>query len=129
DGEAGCESGNDEDEEEEEISSTDRVGAEQKYDEAMDNAEEEDGLKRYREARSHEMFPDEVDTPIDVAARIRFQRYRGLKSFRSSPWDPMENLPLNYSRIFQFQNFERTRRRILAEAAVEEEGAMVNPIK
>lgn len=37
----------------------------------------------------------------------------------------MENLPQNYSRIFQFQNFERTRRRILAEAATEEEGAMV----
>ena len=37
----------------------------------------------------------------------------------------MENLPLNYSRIFQFQSFERTRRRILAEAAEEEEGAMV----
>lgn len=37
----------------------------------------------------------------------------------------MENLPLNYSRIFQFQSFERTRHRILAEAAAEEEGAMV----
>lgn len=37
----------------------------------------------------------------------------------------MENLPLNYSRIFQFQSFERTRRRTLAEAAMEEEGAMV----
>uniref|UniRef100_A0AAR2M2D8 Pre-rRNA-processing protein TSR1 homolog n=1 Tax=Pygocentrus nattereri TaxID=42514 RepID=A0AAR2M2D8_PYGNA len=110
---------------EEEISLTDCVAAEQKYDEAMDQAEEEHGLKHYREARSHEMFPDEVDTPIDVPARTRFQRYRGLKSFRSSPWDPMENLPLNYSRIFQFQNFERTRRRILAEAAAEEQGAMV----
>ncbi|KAI5626714.1 pre-rRNA-processing protein TSR1-like isoform X1 [Silurus asotus] len=114
-----------EDEEEEEISSAGRVGAEEKYDEDIDKAEEEDGLRRYREARSHEMFPDEVDTPLDVPARTRFQRYRGLKSFRSSPWDPMENLPLNYSRIFQFQNFERTRRRVLAEAASQEEGAMV----
>lgn len=48
-----------------------------------------------------------------------------MKSFRSSPWDPMENLPLNYSRIFQFQSFDRTRRRILTEAAEDEEGAMV----
>lgn len=59
----------------------------------------------------------------------RFQRYRGLKSFRSSPWDPMENLPLNYSRIFQFQSFDRTRRRILTEAAEDEEGAMVKQNK
>uniref|UniRef100_A0A1A8CPL8 Pre-rRNA-processing protein TSR1 homolog n=2 Tax=Nothobranchius kadleci TaxID=1051664 RepID=A0A1A8CPL8_NOTKA len=114
-----------EEEEEEEVCSTERAGADQRYDEHMDEAAEEEGLKRYREARSHEMFPDEVDTPIDSPARIRFQRYRGLKSFRSSPWDPMENLPLDYSRIFQFQSFERTRRRVLAEAAAEEEGAMV----
>ncbi|XP_047450999.1 pre-rRNA-processing protein TSR1 homolog [Mugil cephalus] len=111
-------------EEEEEVCSSERTGADQRYDDHMDEAAEEEGLKRYREARSNEMFPDEVDTPRETAARIRFQRYRGLKSFRSSPWDPMENLPLNYSRIFQFQSFERTRRRILAEAAIEEEGAM-----
>ncbi|XP_077397944.1 pre-rRNA-processing protein TSR1 homolog [Festucalex cinctus] len=114
-----------EEEEEEEVCSTERAGADQRYDEHMDEAAEEEGLQRYREARANEMFPDEVDTPLDVAARIRFQRYRGLKSFRSSPWDPMENLPHNYSRIFQFQSFERTRRRVLAEAAEEEEGAMV----
>ncbi|KAG9265207.1 hypothetical protein AMEX_G21577 [Astyanax mexicanus] len=114
-----------EDEEQEEISSTGRVRFDLKYDEGMDETEEKDGLQRYREARTQEMFPDEVDTPLDIPAKTRFQRYRGLKSFRSSPWDPMENLPLNYSRVFQFQNFERTRRRILAEAAAEEEGAMV----
>ncbi|XP_070685817.1 pre-rRNA-processing protein TSR1 homolog [Pempheris klunzingeri] len=119
-----CASEEDE-EEEEEVCSTERAGADQRYDAHMDEAAEEEGLKRYREARANEMFPDEVDTPLDMSARIRFQRYRGLKSFRSSPWDPMENLPLNYSRIFQFQNFERTRHRILAEAAAEEEGAMV----
>ncbi|XP_070826451.1 pre-rRNA-processing protein TSR1 homolog [Chaetodon trifascialis] len=123
---SGCASEEEEeDEEEEEVCSTERIGADQRYDEHIDEAAEEEGLKRYREARAHEMFPDEVDTPLDMAARIRFQRYRGLKSFRSSPWDPMENLPLNYSRIFQFQSFERTRHRILAEAAAEEDGAMV----
>uniref|UniRef100_A0A8C7YVS3 Pre-rRNA-processing protein TSR1 homolog n=1 Tax=Oryzias sinensis TaxID=183150 RepID=A0A8C7YVS3_9TELE len=113
-----------EEEEEEEVCSTERAGADHRYDENMDQAGEEEGLKLYREARSHEMFPDEVDTPLDIPARTRFQRYRGLKSFRTSPWDPMENLPHNYSRIFQFQSFERTRRRILAEAAAEDEGAL-----
>lgn len=66
-----------------------------------------------------------LDWSCNCSTGLRFQRYRGLKSFRTSPWDPMENLPQNYSRIFQFQNFERTRRRILAEAAAKEEGAMV----
>ncbi|KAG7478508.1 pre-rRNA-processing protein TSR1-like [Solea senegalensis] len=120
-----CGSEDEEEEEEEEVCSTERAGADQRYDEHMDEAAEEEGLKRYREARANEMFPDEVDTPLDAAAKTRFQRYRGLKSFRSSPWDPMENLPLNYSRIFQFQSYERTRHRILAETAAEEEGAMV----
>ncbi|XP_066551514.1 pre-rRNA-processing protein TSR1 homolog [Amia ocellicauda] len=103
----------------------DRDGPEQRYDDKMDQQEESEALRRYREARADQMFPDEVDTPLDIPARTRFQRYRGLKSFRSSPWDALENLPADYARIFQFQDFERTRRRVFAQVAEEEEGAMV----
>lgn len=59
-------------EEEEEISSTGRTGVDQKYDEDIDEAEEGEGLRRYREARANEMFPDEVDTPLDVPAKTRY---------------------------------------------------------
>ncbi len=58
-------------EEEEEISSPGCTGADQNYDEGMDEAEEGEGLRRYREARGNEMFPDEVDTPLDVPAKTR----------------------------------------------------------
>lgn len=76
----------------------------------------------FLEAHEDELFPDEVDTPRDVLAKIRFQKYRGLQSFRTSPWDPKENLPLDYSRTFQFANFQRTRKRVVKE---ERSGAKV----
>lgn len=53
------------------MTSTDHRAADQRYDEHMDEAEEGEGLKRYREARANEMFPDEVDTPLDSAAKTR----------------------------------------------------------
>lgn len=37
-----------------------------------------------------------------------------MKSFRTSPWDPYENLPVDYSRIFQFENFKHSQRKALA---------------
>ncbi|CAG2220967.1 TSR1 [Mytilus edulis] len=70
-------------------------------------------LKKIKEERLHVMFPDEVDTPMERTARERFTRYRGLKSFRTSPWDPKENLPLDYARIFQFANFRQTKKRVM----------------
>lgn len=85
----------------------------EKYDAAMNMDEEEAMLNKYKQAREDQMFPDEIDTPVDIPARVRFQKFRGLKSFRTSAWDPKENLPLDYARIFQFHNFKRSRRRIL----------------
>ncbi|XP_029634868.1 pre-rRNA-processing protein TSR1 homolog [Octopus sinensis] len=92
-----------------------------KYDETIDVEEEKRILLKLREERENELFPDEVDTPFETCARTRFARYRGLNSFRTSPWDPKENLPLDYARIFQFGNFRRTKKRVLNE---EIDGAM-----
>ncbi|KAJ3379811.1 hypothetical protein HDU92_006442 [Lobulomyces angularis] len=77
--------------------------------------------KKFEEAQEDLEFPDEIDTPMDIPAKVRFARYRGLKSFRTSPWDPYENLPIDYSRIFQFKNFSQTRKKILKEIQNQEE--------
>ncbi|KAI0373939.1 ribosome biogenesis protein tsr1 [Pilatotrama ljubarskyi] len=94
----------------------------------LDDEEEERQLQSWRNRKREEeddaAFPDEIDTPLDVPARTRFQRYRGLRSFRTSPWDPYENLPRDYGRIFQFEDFKRTERAVKRRA---EEEAGVEP--
>ncbi|XP_073288209.1 uncharacterized protein [Primulina huaijiensis] len=74
-------------------------------------------IRKIKEAHAEdEEFPDEVDTPLDVPARKRFSKYRGVKSIRTSSWDPKESLPPEYSRIFAFDNFSRTQKHALAKS-------------
>lgn len=70
---------------------------------------EEMQAKRKQEAENM-TFPDEVDVPADTSARVRFARYRGLKSVRTSTWDPKESLPQDYARLFQFEDFAMVQR-------------------
>ncbi|KAL2472643.1 P-loop containing nucleoside triphosphate hydrolase superfamily protein [Forsythia ovata] len=84
----------------------------------------EEQIRKIKEEHSEdEEFPDEVDTPVDVPARKRFAKYRGVKSFRTSSWDPKESLPPEYARIFAFDNFTRTQKHVLARALDVEQDA------
>ncbi|CRL07083.1 CLUMA_CG020082, isoform A [Clunio marinus] len=94
---------------------------EQRYDEQMDLYEEKEAQEKLKAQRTDAMWPDEVDTPNDIPARVRFQKFRGLESFRTSPWDVKENLPFDYAKIFQFKDFNRIKRRIIKEAAESDE--------
>ncbi|CAM9413488.1 unnamed protein product [Discosporangium mesarthrocarpum] len=81
--------------------------------------EQEERRRRAVEAaRDDTQFPDEVDTPGDRAARERFARYRALRSFRTSPWDPKESLPEDYARIFQFEDFAAIQKEVLGMGQV-----------
>lgn len=85
-------------------------------DAASANAEKE----RLRHHNEDSRFPDEVDAPLDRKACERFARYRALDSFRSTYWHPKENLPHEYSSIFQFQNFSSVQKRISNDIAAVE---------
>jgi len=75
-----------------------------------------DDVKEKKKAEEADVdFPDEVFAPEDSEARIRFQKYRGLKSMRNSEWDNKESLPFEYAKIFQFENWARTKKRVLEE--------------
>ena len=76
-----------------------------------------DDIAREKAARDDKHFPDEVDTPMSVMAKDRFQKYRGLQSFKHTPWDPKENLPSDFARIFTFENIDRVKKASLQVGA------------
>eukprot|EP01101_Sappina_pedata_P007728 TRINITY_DN4140_c0_g1_i1.p1 TRINITY_DN4140_c0_g1~~TRINITY_DN4140_c0_g1_i1.p1 ORF type:complete len:825 (+),score=477.89 TRINITY_DN4140_c0_g1_i1:86-2560(+) len=76
----------------------------------------EERLRRKREEEEEQLkYPNEKEVPLDAPARTRFQLYRGLKNFKTSVWDPKESLPPLYSMINQFQNFSRTKKKMIQE--------------
>lgn len=89
------------------------------------NAEDRLALlaQRKRDRQDDLEFPDEVATEEEGAARDRYARYRSLKSFRKSHWDPKENLPETYGAVYHFASFKATQKDVLID--VKEVGDVV----
>ncbi|EPY32536.1 pre-rRNA-processing protein TSR1 [Angomonas deanei] len=78
--------------------------------ERMTDEERYAEIEKLREMSEEEAWnPDVVDTPVNLPARQRFAKYRGLKSFATSKWDPTENLPPYYAYIYKLQGYSRIR--------------------
>ncbi|QSL65339.1 hypothetical protein MERGE_002649 [Pneumocystis wakefieldiae] len=75
--------------------------------------------ERQKEREEDRKFPDEVVVPPDISLKKRFKKYRGLKNFRTSPWDPNEynsDTPHYWRRIYKFGNYKTTKKRVIKEA-------------
>lgn len=82
-------------------------------------------LERHHQSLDDASFPDEVDTPLHIPARERFARYRGMKSFRTSPWDAYEGLPEEYGKCFEVKDWKGMGRKMEDRAG--KEGVEVCP--
>ena len=93
------------------------------YDEEDEEEEDEEAAIEREKARRRQLeeedaeFPDEMEAPTTVAARVRFQKYRGLRSFRTSPWGPQAELPADYARLFSLANYRAMARKAVRDAA------------
>lgn len=60
-------------------------------------------------------FPDAVEVPEDQPARVRFAKYRGVESLRTSEWDTSADaMPKFMENIFEFDNFKLSMKRALS---------------
>ena len=88
------------------------------HDVLMDDEEEDrraTSAQRKKDRRDDLEFPDEAAVEEEGNARDRYARYRSLKSFRNSRWDPKENLPETYGAVYHFANFKATQKDVMLE--------------
>ncbi|PWY74389.1 DUF663-domain-containing protein [Aspergillus heteromorphus CBS 117.55] len=94
----------------------------------VDKSPEDDAkdLEEYRKNRRNEAdedleFPDEIELHPNVLARERLARFRGLKSFKTSPWETSEDRPHepeDWRRLLQIGDYKGSKNRTMREALV-----------
>ena len=123
------------DDDEEELTDVDiNEQEESKKDKERDEREMEEAIQDYAALKRKQLdeaeplskvFPDAVEVPEDQPARIRFSKYRGVESLRTSEWDASADvLPKYMENIFEFDTFKLSMKRALA---VDEEEVNKSP--
>lgn len=86
--------------------------------------DEAEQLEEYRASRRKEEeddleFPDEIELHPNVLARERLQKYRGLKSLKTSNWETSEDRPYEpeeWRRLLQFNDYKGIKNKLVREA-------------
>jgi len=86
--------------------------------------DEAEQIAAYRRTRQTEEaadleFPDEIELHPNVNARERLQKYRGLKSLKSSVWETDEDRPYEpeeWQRLLEISDYKRTATKFMREA-------------
>lgn len=60
-------------------------------------------------------FEDEVEYAAEELLREKYREYQGLKNFKTSEWNRLENLPDVYDRIYTFKHYQQTANVIMQE--------------
>jgi pre-rRNA-processing protein TSR1 len=51
-------------------------------------------------------YEEEADYTAETSLKDKFRKYKGMQNFRTTEWDPYDNLPLDvFSKIYVFDNF------------------------
>lgn len=85
--------------------------------EMEDNRAEEKARRMEMHMRQDEEleFEDEVEYAAEEILREKYREYQGLKSFKSSGWNQLENLPHQYDRIYFFKRYSQTQQAALRD--------------
>lgn len=66
--------------------------------------------------KSKKDFDDEVDYQVGTNLVERFEKYVGLKSFKTSDWIKKDDIPSEYERIFSYLNYARSQKLAIEES-------------
>lgn len=75
--------------------------------------------RRKAEAEEDRQFPDEIELHPHVLARERLSKYRGLKSFKTSPWNTEADRPYQpdeWARLLDINDYRAAKSKVMRDS-------------